>query len=113
MITYIIKSGEYFKIGKTVNLAKRLKQYDTHNPDYQMVIGIDGDCEEYLHKLFELYHYKLEWFKLPLNWEEILEQSDYKMNITYPKSNEWKEIQRSKMIGLWMDKHKSINTTPH
>lgn len=78
MITYIIKSGEYHKIGKTSNLDKRLEQYNTHNPNYQVVKIIEGNCETYLQKLFRAYHYKTEWFIFPVNWEEIIEQSQYK-----------------------------------
>jgi len=34
---YLIKSTEYLKIGYTDNLDSRLKQYDTHNPNYELL----------------------------------------------------------------------------
>lgn len=46
MITYIIKSGEYYTIGKTKNLEKRLKTYRTHNPIIEVVKVFDGDFEK-------------------------------------------------------------------
>ena len=77
MVTYILKSGKHYKIGKTTSLRDRMTSYDTHNPDYELLKTIDGDCEKYLHNYFVDYHYKLEWFSLPDNWEELLAQSDY------------------------------------
>jgi hypothetical protein len=38
---YLIKSSKYLKIGYTDNLIDRLKQYDTHNPDYELISTLD------------------------------------------------------------------------
>ena len=36
-MVYLIQSGKYLKIGYAENLMSRLKTYDTHNPDYQLL----------------------------------------------------------------------------
>lgn len=52
-MVYLIQSGKYLKIGYAENLMSRLKTYDTHNPDYQLLGVIDGDktVEEKLRNL--------------------------------------------------------------
>ncbi len=52
---YLIKSNNYLKIGFCKNLENRLKQYNTHNPDYTVIAVRDGTAsdEYFLHKLFE------------------------------------------------------------
>lgn len=77
-ITYIIQSGRFHKIGKTTNLSNRLKQYSTHNPDYQLTMILEGDYEDYLHYYFQQYLYKTEWFIFPEDWKDLLDHSDYK-----------------------------------
>ena len=69
---YLIKCGNYLKIGFTENLEQRTKTYETHNPDFEVLCTIDGDKndETYLHNLFKQYKYKNEWF---YNNEEIIE----------------------------------------
>ena len=69
---YLIKCGNYLKIGFTENLEQRTKTYETHNPDFEVLCTIDGDKndEAYLHNLFKQYKYKNEWF---YNNEEIIE----------------------------------------
>lgn len=42
-MVYLIQSGKYLKVGYAENLMSRLKAYDTHNPDYQLLGVIDGD----------------------------------------------------------------------
>lgn len=41
-MVYLIQSGKYLKIGYAENLMSRLKTYDTHNPDYQL-LGVKGE----------------------------------------------------------------------
>ena len=61
---YLIKSSKYLKIGFTNNLEDRLKQYDTHNPDYELIstLNIAKRHEKRIQDLCMPYHYKLEWF---------------------------------------------------
>lgn len=74
MITYIIKSQHYYKIGKTNHQARRLKEYDTHNPDFEVIHIIPINCEKQLHELFKDKHHKLEWFLLDDTDIEIIKQ---------------------------------------
>lgn len=61
---YLIKSSKYLKIGFTDNLEDRLKQYDTHNPDYELIstLNVAKRHEKRIQDLCMPYHYKLEWF---------------------------------------------------
>lgn len=72
MITYIIQTNIYYKIGNTKNLSIRLRPYRTHNPEFKVVYIIYADVEKRLHKHFKDYHYNLEWYKLPIDWEQQL-----------------------------------------
>lgn len=63
---YLIKSGNYIKIGYSENLEKRLQSYNTHNPNYQLIDTIEGneDLEKTLHHLCKEFKFKNEWFHL-------------------------------------------------
>jgi hypothetical protein len=61
---YLVKSGDYLKIGYTDNVYKRIRQYNTYNPDIEVLsirFGNEED-EKKLHELLSEYNYKLEWF---------------------------------------------------
>ncbi len=69
---YMLKSGEYIKIGYTQSLKtfpKRMESYFTHNPDVEFIGYKEGDKQ--LEKEFhnDLSKYKIdsavEWFKVP------------------------------------------------
>ncbi len=64
MYTYIIESQGYYKIGKAKDVDRRLKDYNTHNPVFKLIIVIGSDCEKYLHLRFATKRFKYEWFKL-------------------------------------------------
>lgn len=61
---YLIESGNYYKIGYAENLEKRLKAYNTCNPDYKVIDTIEGSkyYETLLHTLCKTYNEKYEWF---------------------------------------------------
>ena len=61
---YFIKSGSYVKIGFAKDIKKRMKQYSTHNPNFQLLDSIDGELKEekFLHKILKNYQFKTEWF---------------------------------------------------
>jgi hypothetical protein len=73
---YLIKCGEFYKIGKTTNLEKRIKQLTTGNP-YPLVLvnsiySLDIDSlEKSFHSYYRQKRIIGEWFKL--NFEEVLE----------------------------------------
>jgi Meiotically up-regulated gene 113 len=70
---YLVKCGDFYKIGISKKLDKRLETLQTSNPHpielikswkydpWHLVIKI----ERLLHKHFKPYHHKLEWFQLP------------------------------------------------
>jgi hypothetical protein len=85
MYTYIIKSGEYYKIGKTIDPNKRFSQYNTHNPDYNIVKLIKGNCEKYLHKIYKHKHSHLEFYHLAA--EDINSIDEYSIPVYMNQSS--------------------------
>lgn len=78
MTTYIIKCEEYYKIGRTKNLKKRLSTYKTHNPIVKLIKTFDGDYEKSLHKHFKKHRIdKREWFRLTEEDIENINISDF------------------------------------
>lgn len=59
------KNTTYLKIGYTQNLQERLKAYNTHNAEFELVCSMEGDqeLETFAHKLLSEYNIKGEWFK--------------------------------------------------
>lgn len=75
---YIIKSGEYIKIGYSKDectLIKRFKCYNTHNPEYKVLNVFTGEKEDEkkLHQLCLSEKFKTEWFYYS---EDIIEKID-------------------------------------
>lgn len=64
---YLIKSNNLIKIGYTENIHTRMQNYNTHNPDVELLGIREGDknLEDYYHYIFRNRHIKGEWFKLP------------------------------------------------
>lgn len=61
---YLIKSGDYIKIGYSSNMEQRLRTYNTCNPNYELLDIVEGteSDEKDWHERLLLYKYKLEWF---------------------------------------------------
>lgn len=63
---YIIKSGEWYKIGYAANLLKRVTQYGTYNPDVEFIAYGEGDekIESEIHSILKesKHKYRMEWF---------------------------------------------------
>ena len=79
---YLIKSGDYIKIGFSNDVANRMRSYKTCNPDFQILdiqIGSEIDEKNWHERLF-MYKYRREWFHFN---QEILElwNSTYNKNI--------------------------------
>lgn len=69
MSLYLIKSyKDYYKIGITNSLKRRLKYLDTASPfKLKLIHNTRGSCkniERFMHNLFIKNHIRLEWFKL-------------------------------------------------
>lgn len=62
---YLIESSDYYKIGYASDIDRRLKQYNTHNPDYVIIDIKEGDTkdEALLHKKCKEFRIKGEWFE--------------------------------------------------
>ena len=67
-MVYLLKSGNYLKIGYSQDIKKRLQNYSTHNPDIVLLDTIEGDesMEKMLHNLCKEFRLnnKQEWFHL-------------------------------------------------
>lgn len=61
--TYLIRQGDYLKIGYTTDVIRRLKSYGTHNAAFELLYYISGNVERELHNKFSGYRYKNEWFR--------------------------------------------------
>lgn len=61
---YLIKSGNYLKIGFARDINQRMRGYRTDNPDFELLDVMEGDTEKesYLHTLCQKYHHRNEWF---------------------------------------------------
>lgn len=85
---YLIQSGNYLKIGITNNIPARIREYQTHNPDFNIIAVRDGTRydELFLHRLLKKYLVnKSEWMCFS---QEII--TTFK-NIDLPHTGEVKE----------------------
>lgn len=65
MYTYIISDGRAVKIGKTKNVAGRLKSLQTASPTtLYLLASFEGDREKELHTLYAQHRLRGEWFSL-------------------------------------------------
>ena len=66
---YLIKNDNFLKIGYTKDTDERLKTYNTHNPDYELLAIREGDrkFETFLHYRFKQYQIKTEWYEYNKN----------------------------------------------
>ena len=63
IFTYLISDERYYKIGRSVNPEKRLKQISTGNPKAKLLNTLEGDYEKWLHDILSEYRIKNEWFE--------------------------------------------------
>lgn len=63
-IVYLIQQNKFLKIGFTTDLEKRLKDYQTHNANFELLYSIQGtrSLEKGLHNKFNHFRYNNEWF---------------------------------------------------
>lgn len=94
---YLIQSGNYLKIGITNNIPARIREYQTHNPDFNIISVRDGTRydELFLHRLLKKYLVnKSEWICFS---QEII--TTFK-NIDLPHTGEVKEQIRKERENL-------------
>ena len=70
VLTYLLKSGQYYKVGHTRDLDKRLSTYRTHNPHFEVMGVIEGNHESEVIAKFKANNGTLaegrnEWFSVP------------------------------------------------
>jgi hypothetical protein len=91
-LIYLIKSGNgLYKVGKTRNLAKRIRDLQTGNPNKLEIVDSfqtddPGTVEAILHDMLSPYHVKGEWFRIPKGKEPaIFKQMRPRVKRTTPK----------------------------
>lgn len=68
MNTYLMTDDSgYVKIGKAINIEKRLQNFKTGNPTIKLIAYIEKNIESELHKYFEKERFIGEWFSLSDN----------------------------------------------
>ena len=66
LCTYFISNGIYVKIGKTQDVAARLKSLQTGSPVPLRLLGyVSGDREQEFHHKYANHRLRGEWFSLP------------------------------------------------
>ena len=66
--TYLVKSGNYYKVGFTNNIHRRINEYKTHNPQIEFIGFIftytksGRNLETQLHREIEKKYNTFEWF---------------------------------------------------
>ena len=80
---YLIKSGNYYKIGYTDNIYNRLKEYRTHNPDISLIGVKEGTLEDEsnYHKEFSEYITHGEWMQISNDQVEQLKKNFLKTQV--------------------------------
>lgn len=63
-VTYFVRSGQYVKVGYTINLTKRLSDLQMGSPHTLELLGVTDENECDLHVKFAHYHFDREWFVL-------------------------------------------------
>ena len=97
---YLIKSGDYYKIGYTDNMYIRLKDYRTHNPDIHLIGMKEGTLEDESNYHKELSDYIIhgEWMQVPNEKIEQLKKDFIKVDIipTYKKGKKLSDFPKYK-----------------
>lgn len=95
MKTYLIYDGRYFKIGRSLDIEKRLKSIKSHNPDATLLCLTDGDIEYEIHSKYQEYNYHNEWFFIPDDEiiKKLVSEFDYVVN-------EIETFKFTKMVGV-------------
>jgi hypothetical protein len=71
--TYFISNGVHVKIGKSTYPKERFKSLQTASfLPLQILAIVDGDIEQNLHRRFEKYRVKGEWFELSNELREFI-----------------------------------------
>lgn len=75
------KEESYLKIGYTKDIKERIKAYNTHNANFELIEVIEGekDIETLAHEILLQFKYKGEWYiennEIYLIWEICKQES--------------------------------------
>ena len=109
------KNKTYLKIGYTQNLEERLKAYNTHSAEFELVNSMEGsqELETFAHKLLADYNIKGEWVKedpmVYYVWE--LTKQEYKIREQEKSIKELKDSfkELSKDILFYKETYEKLN----
>lgn len=63
-LSYLMYDKKYFKLGKSKDPNKRLREFKTGNPDIELVATTEFIPEKFFHEYFDHKRHNLEWFNL-------------------------------------------------
>ena len=102
---YLVKSNLALKIGSTNNLKLRMKDYKTHNPDFELLDIADGTEteEKILHSKLNNFRYKgsREWFK---DCNEVRNEWNNYVKSTGKIYSQY-DIEKYKPYGIYIDEY--------
>lgn len=104
---YLLETPNYYKIGYANDVEKRMKQYNTDNPEYTLLDTCEGteEAEKICHRfLKKVLPYKGEWYEksdmfIPL-WEYVKEMTQ--------GMHELKEKYNKDAL-TWCKRHSEVN----
>ena len=100
---YLIKSYSAIKIGSTNNIKMRMREYKTHNPDFELIDIADGteSEEKILHSKLKDFKYKnsKEWF---IDCEKVREEWNNYVKTTKKKYSQY-DIEKCKPYNVYID----------
>ena len=114
MYTYIIKSHNLYKIGKSADVAKRVKTFKTGNPVIELIKVLDGDRESDLHVQYKDKRVAGEWFELNVEDIQAIKGVEVIIDITpCDKKEKLKKVKEEKFLsnflGVSDDKWKTVH----
>lgn len=71
---YVIRAGEYIKIGSSDNPERRIRDIESDNPyqiDVLKILENQGHLEQHYHEKHKQYAHRGEWFKMKLDQLKI------------------------------------------
>ena len=108
------KNKTYLKIGYTQNLEERLKAYNTHSAEFELVNSMEGgpELESFAHKLLAEYNIKGEWFKedpmVYYVWELTKQEYEIRQQEKTIKELEASVKELKELLNIYKDKYEEL-----
>jgi len=106
MYTYIVTTEDkrYLKIGKSIDVNKRLSGLQTGSPEELILEGwFEGDIEDSLHKEYRDYNKKNEWFLYEI-LPELVKKEGYIEATKKTTYKVWTEENTTNVVLMYKDK---------